>query len=102
MRMNLCSKSLNTLTSTTPPSQACGLGLHQKHHTDFSCYRYKVGDTFYTIPLSEATSLLSTSTEEVSTDITKLEEQVSGIREEMESLKAHLYARFGRGINLEA
>ena len=46
--------------------------------------------------------MLSTSTAETESDITKLEDELSGVREEMEGLKAHLYARFGRGINLEA
>lgn len=46
--------------------------------------------------------MLSSSQSETESDITKLEAELSGVREEMEVLKAHLYARFGRGINLEA
>ena len=64
--------------------------------------RYKIGDSFFAIPLTEAQSMLSSSTSETETEITKLEDELSGVREEMEGLKAHLYARFGRGINLEA
>lgn len=63
--------------------------------------RYKVGGTFYSVPLSEAQSMLETATSEADTDIEKLEDQASVIREEMNGLKAELYARFGRGINLE-
>lgn len=64
--------------------------------------RYKIGDAFFAIPLPEAQSMLLSSTSETESDITKLEDELNGVREEMEGLKAHLYARFGRGINLEA
>jgi prefoldin subunit 4 len=46
--------------------------------------------------------MLSTATAEADTDIEALEDNMATIREEMNSLKASLYARFGRGINLEA
>lgn len=45
--------------------------------------------------------MLSTATEKVDQDIEALDEQVGTVREEMDKLKAELYARFGRGINLE-
>jgi prefoldin subunit 4 len=61
-----------------------------------------VGDSFFAIPLSEAQRMLSTSTEETEQEITKVEEELENVRGEMEGLKAHLYARFGRGINLES
>ena len=67
-----------------------------------SSIRYKIGDSFFFIPLSEASSMLETTTSETSSEIESLEEKLSGVREEMEGLKAHLYARFGRGINLES
>ena len=63
--------------------------------------QYKVGDTFYAVPLATAQKLLETNTAEIDEDVTKLEDQLSTMKEEMDSLKAHLYARFGRGINLE-
>lgn len=46
--------------------------------------------------------MLSTATEEADKEIEGLEEQVGTVRDEMNKLKAELYARFGRGINLEA
>ena len=46
--------------------------------------------------------MLEKATQEVDADIEKVEDQVSVVREEMDGLKAELYARFGRGINLEA
>jgi chaperonin cofactor prefoldin len=47
------------------------------------------------VPLSEAQDLLAEQTGEI-------ESEVSALEEELSTLKAHLYARFGRGINLEA
>ena len=41
-------------------------------------------------------------TEEAEGEVTKLEESMSDLREELQQLKVALYARFGRGINLEA
>lgn len=46
--------------------------------------------------------MLETANGEVDSEIEALEEQQSTTREEMDKLKAALYARFGRGINLEA
>ncbi|RJE23861.1 prefoldin subunit 4 [Aspergillus sclerotialis] len=63
---------------------------------------YKIGDTFINLPLSEAQSLLSTSTEEIDAEVSKLEDSMGDLKEELQKLKAALYARFGRSINLEA
>lgn len=63
---------------------------------------YKIGDTFINLPLSDAQSLLSTSTEEVEAEVSKLEDSMSDLQDELQKLKAALYARFGRSINLEA
>jgi len=63
--------------------------------------QYKVGDTFYAVPLATAQQLLETSITEIDTEVSKLEDELSSMKEEMDGLKAHLYARFGRGINLE-
>lgn len=65
-------------------------------------YRYKIGDTFFQLPLSEAQQHLATSTEDVEGEVTKLEDSLGELREELQELKVALYARFGRGINLEA
>ncbi|KAJ9298127.1 hypothetical protein DTO271G3_3732 [Paecilomyces variotii] len=62
---------------------------------------YKIGDSFISLPLSEAQSLLATSTEQIEEDVSKLEESLGEIREELQKLKVALYARFGRSINLE-
>jgi prefoldin subunit 4 len=61
-----------------------------------------VGGTFYSVPLEEAKEMLETATGEADKEIEGLDEQMSTVRDEMNKLKAELYARFGRGINLEA
>ncbi|PGH28236.1 hypothetical protein AJ80_00127 [Polytolypa hystricis UAMH7299] len=62
---------------------------------------YKVGDSFISLPLEEAQSLLTAATEQIDEDVTKLEESMGEIKEELQQLKVSLYARFGRSINLE-
>lgn len=53
------------------------------------------------VSLSRAQELLGAETEAVETEVERLEAEMSGIKEEMDGLKGFLYARFGRGINLE-
>ncbi|KAL1980014.1 hypothetical protein VTN96DRAFT_4811 [Rasamsonia emersonii] len=62
---------------------------------------YKIGDSFIHLPLSEAQALLASSTEELDGEVSRLEESLADLREEMQQLKVALYARFGRSINLE-
>ena len=64
-------------------------------------YRYKIGDTFVSLPLSEVQDMLTTSTEKIEESVSAVEEKLSIVREEMAQLKAQLYARFGKSINLE-
>lgn len=63
--------------------------------------RYKIGDSFISLPAPEVQEMLSTSTEKIEEEVTAVEEKLSTIREEMTQLKVELYARFGRSINLE-
>ena len=64
-------------------------------------HRYKVGDTFVSLPLQEVQELLSTSTRKIEDSVSAAEEKLGSVREEMEQLKVDLYARFGKSINLE-
>ena len=66
-----------------------------------TCNRYKIGDSFISLPLPEVQEMLSTSTEKIEEEVTAVDEKLSTIREEMTQLKVELYARFGRSINLE-
>lgn len=63
--------------------------------------RYKIGDSFIHLPLEQAQSLLSTSTDEIDAEVSRLEDALGEIREELSGLKATLYARFGKAINLD-
>lgn len=62
---------------------------------------YKIGDSFFSLPLPEVQQLLASSTEKIEEEVEAVQEKLSGIREEMGQLKVLLYARFGRSINLE-
>ncbi|PCG96184.1 Prefoldin [Penicillium occitanis (nom. inval.)] len=62
---------------------------------------YKIGDSFIHLPLEQAQSLLSTSTDEIDAEVSRLEDALGEIREELSGLKAALYARFGKAINLD-
>lgn len=64
--------------------------------------RYKIGDSFFLLPLPEVQELLATSIEKIDGDVTAVEEKLSELRDEMQQLKTALYGRFGRSINLEA
>ena len=70
-------------------------------NTDFT-HSYKIGDSFFSLPVLEVQDLLSQSVEKINGDVSTLEEKLSGLREEMQELKGALYGRFGRSINLEA
>ena len=63
---------------------------------------YKIGDSFVSVPLAEAQEMLQAATTEIEEEVSRLEEEKSSMEEEIGKLKAQLYARFGRGINLEA
>lgn len=63
--------------------------------------RYKIGDAFFHVQLSQAQEMLGISTAKVAEEIEALEEKLEAIREEMTQLKVELYARFGKTINLE-
>ncbi|KAL8657470.1 MAG: hypothetical protein Q9226_001880 [Calogaya cf. arnoldii] len=62
---------------------------------------YKLGDAFIMLPLPEVQQLLSNSTEKIDKSVSATEDKLDDIREEMNSLKVELYARFGKSINLE-
>lgn len=64
-------------------------------------FRYKIGDAFVWLPLQEVQELLASSMEKAEESISVEETKLKRIREEMETLKIDLYARFGKSINLE-
>lgn len=64
-------------------------------------HRYKIGDSFFHVTVSQAQGMLEASTTRIEEDVSQLEDKLSTAREEMTQLKVELYARFGRSINLE-
>lgn len=65
-------------------------------------FRYKIGDSFFALPLPEVQELLTASVEKIDGEVSAVEEKLGELREEMQDLKTALYGRFGRSINLEA
>ena len=51
--------------------------------------------------MPEVQGLLTSSVEKIDVEVTSLEQKLTELRDEMEELKAALYGRFGRSINLE-
>lgn len=45
--------------------------------------------------------MLSVATEQIDDEVSRLEETLTDLREEKKTLKAQLYARFGKSINLD-
>ncbi len=62
---------------------------------------YKIGDSFMSVPLSEAQEMLSSASKQMDDEVLRLEESLHELRDEMKGLKAQLYARFGKSINLD-
>ncbi|EME47582.1 hypothetical protein DOTSEDRAFT_69505 [Dothistroma septosporum NZE10] len=63
---------------------------------------YKIGDSFFNLPVPEVQQLLTAAVERIDTDVSGVEDKLSELREEMNTLKVALYGRFGKSINLEA
>jgi len=63
---------------------------------------YKIGDSFFLLPLEEVQGLLALSIEKIDAEVETVEGKLGEIQEEMQELKTALYGRFGRSINLEA
>ncbi|AOW00146.1 Prefoldin beta-like protein [Yarrowia lipolytica] len=63
--------------------------------------KFKIGDAFVDIPQSEAMVRLEKQQEEVDAKLDKTQSRMAEIRDEMEELKKHLYAKFGNSISLE-
>lgn len=80
----------------------------RKHHRECH-YRlllmtssYRIGDSFFSLPVPEVQELLTASVERIDGEVSAVEDQLGELREEMQELKAALYGRFGKSINLEA
>jgi prefoldin subunit 4 len=63
--------------------------------------RYKVGETFLHLPLPQALSRLEKDIAAVTSEIATLSDSADDCVTQMNGLKAMLYAKFGRSINLD-
>lgn len=78
-------------------------GSLQKYGTSTLTFTsYKIGDSFFSLPVSEVQEQLTSSVDKINDEVSTLEGKLGELREEMSELKAALYGRFGRSINLEA
>merc|ERR1719446_1749820 len=63
--------------------------------------RYAFGECYYEVTKDQAEELLETKKEAVAVEIAALEKELSSVRDTLGDLKAKLYGRFGKNINLE-
>ena len=62
---------------------------------------YRIGDSFYTLSVDEATRRMEEDKASVEAEIKRMEGEIDSIKEELEGLKRRLYGKFGSSINLE-
>jgi len=63
--------------------------------------RYAFGECYYEVTKDQAEELLETKKEAIAGEIATIEEELSTVRSTLGDLKAALYSRFGKSINLE-
>ncbi|KAG1210115.1 hypothetical protein G6F69_005757 [Rhizopus microsporus] len=63
--------------------------------------RYKIGDAFVHISVSEAAEKIEKDSERLDLLIEETKQNIDNIQEKMDELKKSLYAKFGNAINLE-
>lgn len=63
--------------------------------------RYRIGEAFVHLPYPRALKRLEKDQDRLSKELSKIGEQVEGCETEMGKLKALLYGKFGKAINLD-
>ncbi|KAG1454700.1 hypothetical protein G6F56_007254 [Rhizopus delemar] len=63
--------------------------------------RYKVGDAFIHISVTEATERIEKDSEKYGLQIEEVKQNIDAVHQKMDELKKSLYAKFGNAINLE-
>ena len=63
--------------------------------------RYRIGDAYVSISLEEANERIAAEDSELSTELDDITSKMETINKEMAKLKAILYGKFGKSINLE-
>lgn len=68
---------------------------------DDDLLRYKIGDSYISLPLEKVRQRLESDSENCNSTVKDLELRVKNTVDEMSKLKALLYSKFGKSINLE-
>ncbi|KAJ3042533.1 hypothetical protein HDV00_007067 [Rhizophlyctis rosea] len=63
--------------------------------------KYRIGDTYVSLTLEEANERIASEDSELSSELDELSSKMDTINKEMAKLKAVLYGKFGKSINLE-
>ncbi|CAO3701778.1 unnamed protein product [Rhizopus stolonifer] len=63
--------------------------------------RYKVGDAFIHVSVTEATERIEKDSEKYGLQIEEVKQNIDAVHQKMDELKKSLYAKFGNAINLE-
>lgn len=63
--------------------------------------QYKIGEVFVFLSVEDATANIEKENESLDEKVSNLESEISEIDDKLLALKAHLYGRFGKNINLE-
>ncbi|KAJ3052511.1 hypothetical protein HK097_006113 [Rhizophlyctis rosea] len=63
--------------------------------------KYRIGDAYVSITLDEANERITAENSELSTELDGITSKMETINKEMAKLKAILYGKFGKSINLE-
>lgn len=77
------------------------LGLEIEMLDEEEKIQYKIGEAFFFLSVDQATLKIEKQDEELASKISKTEETIDEIDEQLASLKKQLYAKFGSNINLE-
>lgn len=77
------------------------LGLEIEMLDEEEKIQYKIGEAFFFLSVDQATLKIEKADEQLASKITKTEETIEEIDEQLASLKKQLYAKFGSNINLE-
>jgi chaperonin cofactor prefoldin len=62
---------------------------------------YRIGDSFYLLKAEEATERMEGEKTTIESEISKMEEDIEGMKTQLAKLKRILYGKFGNSINLE-
>lgn len=68
---------------------------------DLSNIHFRIGEGFIAVSKEEAERMLEVKQKELDAEVRELEARIAPMKEEMSTIKAKLYAKFGANINLD-